>query len=229
MRVPSAVFKAAALRAYFDVGGNLVLRTFFVQLPFFVGTVVATGISDTTLAAHGVLMQLFFIMTFSLDGFAHTAESLAGYTYGAKLAQKLKQSAYYCALWAVVLAGATAFTYLALGGQFIALLTTSPEVIGVADQYLPWLVVAPFFCVGAFLFDGIFIGTTHIRQMRNSMVIAAIVWALTLWLTYSSLNYHAVWLAMCVFMLIRTVLLALHFPAIVQHASESPNSTSAHK
>lgn len=211
---PAHVWQRAAAVRLFDVSSNLILRTFFVQLPFFVGTVLATGLSDATLATHGVLMQLFFIMTYSLDGFAHTAESLTGYCYGARNAADLRRATVYCAIWASLFAFATGAAFLFGGDPFIHALTISPEVREMASEYLPWVALAPLFCVWAFLFDGIFIGTTHIREMRNAMMISALVWAAVLYVSYTALAYHAVWLAMNVFMLVRGILLLACYPRI---------------
>lgn len=203
----------AALRLV-SVSSNLILRTFFVQLPFLAGTQLATGLSDVTLAAHGILMQLFFFMTYSLDGFAHTAETLTGYSYGARDRRALRTASIYCAWWAFALALFTAIVFYLTGPLLIDTFTLSSEVRAFAYDYIPWLALAPLFCTWAFLFDGIFIGTTHIMEMRNAMLISALLWALLLWLTFPSYQYHAVWLAMNAFMLLRGILLGLAYPRI---------------
>ena len=215
------LWETSAVKALFHVSGNLVIRTFFVQLPFFVGTVVATRMGDLTLAAHGVLMQLFFVMTYSLDGFAHTAETLAGYAYGAKKQGALRKTTVYCAYWAMALACLTGAVFFFAGETIISWLTLSTDVRLTANQYLAWLALAPILCVWAFLFDGIFIGTTHIVEMRNAMFISALVWGLLLWGTYDTLDYHAVWLTMSVFMLTRSILLACYYPRIERGATNS--------
>ena len=216
------IWHAPAVRALFHVSGNLIIRTFFVQLPFFVGTVLATRLGEVTLAAHGVLMQLFFIMTYSLDGFAHTAETLAGFAYGAKQPHALRRTTVYSACWAAILAILTGFAFWAGGETFISWLTVSETVRTTAAAYLPWLAVAPVLCVWAFLFDGIFIGTTHIIEMRNAMITAALLWAALLWFSFDTLEYHAVWLTMSLFMLTRSLLLALYYPRIERDAAAAP-------
>lgn len=216
------LWRAAAVRALFHVSSNLIVRTFFVQLPFFVGTVVATRLGEVTLAAHGVLMQLFFIMTYSLDGFAHTAETLAGYAYGARAPSALRRTTLYCAYWAMALALLTGAIYWAGGELFVSWLTLSTEVRASAAMFLPWVALAPLLCVWAFLFDGIFIGTTHIVEMRNAMFVSALLWAVLLWLSLDALGYHAVWLTMSVFMLTRSILLALYYPRIERAAARQP-------
>jgi MATE family multidrug resistance protein len=205
----------------FHVGSNLIVRTFFVQLPFFFGTLLAAGLGDVTLALHGILMQLFFVMTYGIDGFAHTVETLAGYAYGARNQRDLRQACLYCAFWGVLLALAIAVAYYLLGPAFVTWLTTSIEVHRAAESVLPWLIIAPLLCVGAFLFDGIFIGTTHLVEMRNAMILSAVVWAGVLAMTYQPLGYHGVWLAMSVFMAVRTLMLWLYYPRIERHALES--------
>ncbi len=217
-QTPRGIWRDGALASMFHVSGNLVLRTFFVQLPFLAGTILATRLGDVTLAAHGVLMQLFFVMTYSLDGFAHTAETLAGFSYGARAKESLRRATVYCGWWALGLALVTGLTYLAAGDLFVALITTSPEVREMAAAYLPWLALAPLLCVWAFLFDGVFIGTTHIVEMRNAMLASTTLWAILLWLSFDLFGYHAVWLAMSVFMLARSGLLFLYYPRIERHA-----------
>ena len=213
------LWRKSAIRALFYVSGNLIIRTFFVQLPFFVGTVAATALGELTLAAHAVLMQLFFIMTYTLDGFAHTAETLAGYAFGGKNAQALRKTTLYSAGWALGLALMTAVVYWMAGAAFISWLTVNEAVRSTATDYLPWIVLSPLTCIAAFLLDGIFIGTTHIREMRNAMFASASLWALLLGLSYSALGYHAIWFTMSIFMLTRGLLLALYYPRIERAAS----------
>ncbi len=211
---PQQIWESDAVRALFHIGGNLIVRTFFVQLPFFVGTVMATRLGDITLAAHGVLMQLFFVMTYGLDGFAHTAETLTGYAYGRRAPQDLRNATRYCALWAVLIAAFTGLAFWLFGPNLIYMLTTSDAVRATAISYLPWLYISPLLCVWAFLFDGIFIGTTHIVEMRNAMILSALLWAASLSTLFELWAYHAVWLGMSVFMVTRSILLALYYPRI---------------
>ncbi|MFT7652572.1 MAG: MATE family multidrug resistance protein [Limisphaerales bacterium] len=201
-----------------DVSANLILRTFFVQLPFLAGTILATGLGTLPLAAHAILMQLFFVMTYALDGFAHTVETLAGYYYGAKDPKNLRAACIYSTLWAAGLAFLISAMLFLFGHNLVDMFTVAEEVRQYAYEYLPWLASVPIFCVWAFLLDGIFIGTTHIREMRNAMLFSAVLWGLLLWLTFPSYEYHAVWFSMNCFMLLRGLLLGLSYPRIEQAA-----------
>lgn len=211
---PPDLWRYDHTKALFNLSGNLILRTFCVQLPFLVGTKLATDIDTTTLALHGVLMQLFFIMTYGLDAFAYTAESLSGYGYGARRAEWVHAATRYCSIWALLIAVVTALFYALAGEQLVAWFTQAETVRAMAPTYLPWVAFAPLVCIWAFLLDGVFIGTTHISEMRNAMFAAVLLWAAALWLTFDSLAYHGVWLAMITFMLARGLLLALLYPRV---------------
>ena len=208
---PANVTDRQALRRLFDLSGNLILRTFFVNLPFFVNSLVAASMGDVLLAVNAVLMQLFFIAIYGIDGFAHTAETLTGYAYGAGRVAELRRATLLSLFWGFVVAGAMAAVY-ALGGQlFVDGLSTAGTVREAAGAYLHWVVLIPFACVGAFLFDGVFIGTTHIREMRNAMAASAVIWGIVLYFCLPIWQYHAIWLAMIAFMASRSLLLWAYY------------------
>ena len=210
----SRVLNRARLVSLFDVSTNLVLRTFCVQLPFFTFTALGSGLGDSTLAANAILMQMFFFMTYGLDGFAHSAEALAGYAFGAKAPDQLRSATVYTGIWAMGLAVVIALIYGVAAEPLIALFTTSDAVRETALVYAPWLAIAPLVCVWAFQFDGIYIGTTQTRELRNSMGIAVLIYAAVLWLVYDRWENHGLWLGMILFMLSRSLLLAWRYPRI---------------
>ena len=218
-RRPANVTDRQALVRLFDISSNLILRTFFVNLPFFVNSLVAASMGDVLLAVNAVLMQLFFIAIYGIDGFAHTAETLTGYAYGAGRAPELRRATVLSMFWGFVVAAAMALTYLLFGQAFVDGLTTASAVREAASDFLIWVVVIPFACVGAFLFDGVFIGTTYIREMRNAMAASALVWGIVLYVCLSIWHYHAVWIAMIAFMATRSLLLWGYYGRIEAGAS----------
>ena len=198
----------------FDVSGNLVVRSFFVQLPFFMVTLLGASLGETTLAANAILMQLFMLMAFAVDGFAHTAESLAGYAYGARNRRGLRQVSLYATLWALGLALLIALLIGLFGAEFIAAMSESAEVRDAAAEYLPWLILCPLLGIWAFLGDGIFIGTTHVRELRNCMFVAAGVFLVAAYGLLDPLGNHGLWVSFSLFMAVRGVLLGLLYPRI---------------
>jgi MATE family multidrug resistance protein len=211
---PKHIADRSELARLFDLSGNLVLRTLFVNIPFFVNSLVAAGMGDVLLALNAVLMQLFFIAIYGIDGFAHTAETLAGYTYGAGRADQLRRATVLCMFWGFVVAAVMALVYALFGQTFVEALSTAVEVRSESGSYLYWVAVIPLTCVGAFIFDGVFIGTTFIREMRNAMALSAAVWSAVLYLCLPVWHYHAIWVAMVAFMTVRSLLLWAYYPRL---------------
>lgn len=218
-RRPPALLDPAQLLGLFDLSFNLVLRTFFVQLPFFVFTVLAAGFGDVVLAANAVLMQFFFVMSYGLDGAAHTAETLAGHAYGAGDPASLRAATRYTLLWSLAMAGLFSLAYACLGGTAIDLLTQADSVRAAARDYLPWAIAAPLAGVLAFLFDGVFIGTTRVRVLRNTVFLATALYGLLIWQLKEPLGNHGLWLALLAFLLARGVLLSLCYPSLLRRTA----------
>jgi MATE family multidrug resistance protein len=200
----------------FGVSGNLIVRSFFVQFPFFVFTVVGAKLGDLVLAANAVVMQFFFIMAFGLDGFAHTVETLSGYAYGARNARGLRQAVVYSLEWACGLSVLIALTYWLAGPLLIGVLTVLPDVREAATNLLPWAIAAPVLSVLAFHMDGVYIGTTRTAELRNSMFFATCLFLMVLWAALDRLGNHGLWLALCVFLFSRGILLGARYPRIEQ-------------
>ena len=133
----------------------------------------------------------------------------------------------YTSIWAGIFALASSLLFYAAGEGFIALLTTLPEVRTEAAGYLIWLILLPLPAVWAFQFDGIFIGTTQIRRLRNAMFFSFLAYLAVVWLTQDALGNHGIWLAMLVFMGARAALLAAQYPAVARSVRSSGVSASA--
>ncbi len=215
----AALWTGRQARELFQVSGNLIVRSFFVQLPFFVFTVLGARFGDLVLAANAVLMQFFYLMAFGLDAFAHTAETLSGYAFGARNAPALRRAVRVSLIWAVGCAMLMAGAYGLLGGLLVDSLTTLADVRAAARGLLPWAVALPLLAVGAFHLDGVFIGTTRTAELRNSMFHATVLFGLTLLVALEPLGNHGLWLAMAVFLLSRTLLLAARYPRLERLAA----------
>ncbi len=197
----------AKLVALVGMSGNLVVRSFFVQLPFFVFTLIGATLGDLVLAANAIVMQIFMTMGFALDGPAQTAETLCGYAFGARDRRSFRAATRYTLIWSAGMALMLSLVIAVAGNTFIAWLTVLPELRQSAGSLLPWAVAGPLVAVWAFLLDGVYIGTTQTATLRNCMFAAALLYLLTIWLCIDSLGNLALWIAMMVFMASRGVLL----------------------
>lgn len=210
----SLLFDPQRWLALFGMSRDLFIRTLFVQLPFIANVVLATQLGTTVLAGNAILMQLFFVSTFALDGVAHAAESLAGYAVGRNDRLYFQQTLVYCALWATAFAALLSLTFAVFAGSFIDFMTTISTVSVSAKAHVGWLVVLPLIGVFAFLFDGLFIGAGATRELRNSMIIAAAVYGVIVTLTLPTYGNNALWLGMATFMAARSFLLARAYPKL---------------
>lgn len=217
--LPRDVFDRKRLMSLFEVSGNLIVRSLFVQLPFLLFAVFGARFGSIVLAANAVLMQLMMTMAFALDAFAHSAETLAGEAYGAEDARRLRDVTIKTGIWAAGFSLAIAVFYGIAGPHLIRLMTDQQELLSTALLYLPWVVAAPILSVVAFQLDGIFIGTTQTATLRNAMALSFACYAATTWLALPALGNHGIWLGMSVFFVVRSVLLLWRYPGIEKQLS----------
>ncbi|WAT00369.1 MATE family efflux transporter DinF [Rouxiella chamberiensis] len=190
------------LRKLIALNRDIMLRSLMVQLCFASLTIIGARLGSQTIAVNAVLMNLLTFTTFALDGFAYAVEAHSGQAFGAKDKVRLLQFWHAACRQAGLVALAFALVYAVAGEHIVNLLTSLPELRELADRYLGWQVVLPLAGVWCYLLDGMFIGATRGREMRNSMAIAAGGYALAL-LSLPVLGNHALWLAVTVFLAVR--------------------------
>ncbi|UXZ53531.1 MATE family efflux transporter [Halomonas sp. 7T] len=196
----------SAYSALFNVNANLFVRTLGLLFAMAFFTAQGARQGDTVLAANAVLLQFIMLTSYALDGFAHAAESLVGRAYGRRNWQEFANTVRATARFSFWTAAAAALVFAFGGNSLIALLTGLEEVRATAARYLPWMVVMPLLAVWSYLLDGVFIGTSAVREMRNSIFIGLAIYLPTWWLTLG-LGNHGLWLAFTLFTLARSAVL----------------------
>lgn len=200
----------SAYSALFNVNANLFVRTLGLLFAMAFFTAQGARQGDTVLAANAVLLQFIMLTSYALDGFAHAAESLVGRAFGRRDWQEFAATVRATAQFSFWTA-ATATLAFALGGNYlVAMLTGLAEVRATAASYLPWMIVMPLVAVWSYLLDGVFIGTTAVREMRNSIFIGLAVYLPTWWLS-QGLGNHGLWLAFTLFMFTRSAVLIVYY------------------
>ncbi len=208
----SRVRAVAAFRRLAAINGNLFLRTLFLISAFGWFTAHGARFGDVTLAANAVLLTFLTIASYALDGFAHAAETLVGQSVGRR-----NESDYRSAIFASTkLAGLVGVLFtlvFVIGGSLlIAALTGLADVQVEAGRYLLWAAAVPIVGVWAYQLDGIYLGATSTRAMRDTMVVSFIVylglslWAMSMW------GNHGLWAAFLFFFAIRGIALAALWP-----------------
>ncbi len=210
----SMLLEAAALARFFGVSTNIMLRSLCLQVVLFSFAALGARQGDVVLAANAVLMQFVSVLAFGLDGVAHAAEALAGAAWGARDRVVLARAVRFTLLWAGLFALVFALFFGVAGNLLVALLTDIEPVRLAAADYLGWVVVMSLVGVWAYQYDGIYIGTTRTREMRNYMVVALLVFVLAAWLLIPRFGNHGLWLAYTLFLASRGLTLALAWPRL---------------
>lgn len=203
-----AIWDATALREFFSVNSDIFVRTICLVFAFGFFTSKSASIDPLTLAANQILLQYFHLMAYGVDGFAYAAESLVGRFLGANDRARLKEAIRWLFRWGVGLGLVFAALYLLAGEPLLRLFTDQVPVIQTAQPYLGWMSLISVLGAIAFIWDGIYIGATATRPMRNTMLLATLgVFLPVFYLVFPSWQNHGLWLAMTVFMGVRSLFL----------------------
>ena len=194
------------LLRYFHVGKYLLIRTLLLQAVTLSFIRYGGLIGVTTLAANSLLMQLFTLFSYFMDGLAYAAEALVGEAIGARAYRRLGDTVSLVLRTGAVTALTVSLLYLAIPHPFLTLLTDKEEVLRRALDYSYWMGAVPLVSFGAFLWDGILIGATDSRTMGLAMIFAALTFFLVAQLTLVPFGVHGLWLAFLSYLLVRSLL-----------------------
>ncbi len=214
----------AAYASFFSVNANLFIRT--MALMFTLGFVTAQGarLGGLVLAANAVLMNFQNLASFGLDGLAHAAEALVGRAIGQKRRDALQEAVRLTLRWSLVFSLGFTALYLVAGRPIIFLLTDLPDVREAAVRYLPWIIASPFVSVWCFLYDGVYVGATRAREMRNIMLASTLFVFLPAWYFLQPLGNHGLWLAFLLFMASRGIGMHIGYRTrLLPHVPEDPS------
>jgi len=199
------------------VNGDIMLRSVLLQGAFISFVFLGARFGDVTLAANQVLLQFLEITAFALDGFAFAAESLVGQAVGRGLRAEAHRAAWLTSQWggagALLLGG----LFLTMGPHLIDLMTTEPLVRVAARGWLPWVALMPVLGIACWMLDGIFIGATRTRDMRNAMVLTMLIYGPALVILPGLMGNSGLWLALNLLMVVRGVTLGWLYPRIGQN------------
>ncbi|MGR3616468.1 MAG: MATE family efflux transporter [Paracoccaceae bacterium] len=213
------VFDVVRLKHMALVNTDILIRSLLLEAVFVSFLFFGSGFGDVALAANQVLLQFLMITAYAMDGFAFAAETLVGQEFGARKKSTLRRSAWLTSFWGLVVVCVLAILFAFGGGWIIDLMATSPEVREVARIYLPYMVAAPLLGWSAWMLDGIFIGATATRDMRNMMLISAVIYFLAAALLLPMFGNHGLWLALLISFVARGISLATRYPALEARAA----------
>lgn len=199
---------------FFRVNSDIFLRTMLLIAVTTFFTSSSAKMGNTTLAANALLMQMFTLFSYIMDGFAYSAEALTGRFIGAKRYDVLSKLIKYLFLWGIILAILFTCIYGFFTDEILQLLTNKVDVITACKEYQVWVLLIPLVGFSAFLWDGVFIGATASKQMRNSMFVAAACFFLIYYSLYSNWQNNALWFAFIFYLGMRGVMQAFLYRKI---------------
>jgi multidrug resistance protein, MATE family len=208
----AALFDRAKLVRMLTVNRDIMIRTAALITAFLFFTAQGARSGDATLAANAVLNNFLLVSAFFLDGLANAAEQLCGRAYGARDRTAFSAAVRLVILWGFGFALAVTAAFALFGPWLIHAMTASEDVRQNAQHYLWFVVVSPLLAVFAFAYDGIFIGATWARDMRNLMVLSLLIFLVT-WFGLRAFGNAGLWTALLVLYAARGGLQALRYPA----------------
>ena len=205
---------------------NIFIRTFCLIFAFAYFTSVATKFGSTILAVNAVLFQFIHFLSFGLDGFAQTAETLVGSALSAKNRIAYKLAVKTVTQWSIIIGFLYSIIYYFLGPILIDLLTDLPEVRSLSKEFLIWMIFFPIVAVWPYLLDGIFIGAMRSTDMRNGMLFSLAIFLGSINFLVENYGYNGSWVALYLFMLSRGITLMIKYPQISKNLKVVPISNT---
>jgi len=219
--VVKKVLDLEPLKRFFSINFDIFIRTLTLIFAFSFFTAVSADLGTNILAANTILLQLWMILSYGVDGFAFAAESLVGKYMGAGDREKLTKTVKNSFYWGLGLGLILSVIYFFFDREILFLYTDKVDIVNLASVYFIWTLIAPISNSICYIWDGVFIGATATKPMRNSVIISLFVFFLPIYfLTIDSLVNDALWLAMIIFMLARGVSLTLYAPKYIFKADK---------
>lgn len=189
---------------------NLFIRTVCLTFAFAFFYSMSSKAGPIVLAANVILLQFLNWMSYGIDGFAFASESLVGRFYGARNSQYFKSTIYLSFVWAFALALIYSTVFFIFGRHLINIFTNDIQVQTYAVSSINWLAIMPIVAFVCYIWDGIYIGLTAGKQMRDTMLIALVIY-FAVYYFLSSIGEYAIWYAFIIFLIARGVLMTLYW------------------
>ena len=197
---------------------DIFLRTLCLVAVTLFFTSAGASQGEVILAVNTLLMQLFTLFSYVMDGFAYAGEALSGRYIGARNRKAFTNTTRHLFMWGGWLVILFTLIYALGGNAFLGLLTNDKNVIAAADTYFYWALAIPAAGVAAFVWDGIFIGATATRGMLMSMAAAAVSFFMIYYGLRPALGNHALWLAFLVYLSMRGIVQTLLSRKVIERS-----------
>ncbi len=197
------------IKEFFKVNGDLFVRAFSLNILYVFFTVFAARYGDVNLAVASVMMKMFMLYSYFLDGFAFAGEALSGRFIGEKNAPMLRRTVRIVFFWVAVITVLSTVAYAVFPRPMLRLVTNDPQVLAGCEPYLFWLLLMPLLSCVAFTWDGIFVGATASVDLRNSVCISAVLFFAAYYISAPAIGCQSIYLAYFVHLAFRVLYMCL--------------------
>lgn len=208
---PSAFFDTSGYGAYLRTGRDLFLRTAMLGSVTLFFTSASSSMGEITVAANALLMQLFTLFSYFMDGFAYAGEALTGRYIGASQPKELRLMIGRLFRLGAIVSLVVTVLYLIFPSAMLSLLSDKREVVDHALEFAVWAGIVPIVSFAAFLWDGFFVGATASRPMRRAMSVAFVMFFVSFFSFRGLLGETALWLAFILYLLSRSLIQTIQY------------------
>ncbi|MGA9253308.1 MAG: MATE family efflux transporter [Roseobacter sp.] len=212
------IFNRAKLVRMALLNTDILLRSAMLMIIFSSFVFLGARFGDVTLAANEVLIQFMYITAYAMDGFAFAAETLIARAVGRGDKGRVRRSAIVTSIWGAAICVTMSLAFALAGPWIIGVMAKDPDVQSTARDFLPYMVIAPLVGCAAWMLDGIFIGATRSRDMRNMMALSFVIYWVAILILLPWLGNHGLWMAVLISFIARGVTLGLRYPALERQA-----------
>ena len=208
------VFDRVRLKRMLLVNTDILIRSLLLMGIFVSFLFIGADFSDKTLAANQILLQFIEITAYALDGFAFAAETLVGQAVGAASVARLRRGVWLASIWSAAGAVLMTVVFAIWGGSIVDLMAKAPEVRAEARVYLPYMLAVPALGVASWVLDGVFIGATRTRDMRNMAALSTGAFVVSALVLVPTLGNHGLWIAFLGSFVARALTLGWKYPGL---------------
>jgi len=208
------IFKLDKLKNIFNINFNIFIRTILLTFSFLWFTYLGSQIGEDFIAANAILINLVFLSAFILDAYAFSTEGMVGYSLGKKDLNLfkiiLKNSFILSSLTGLIIS----IIYFFINEWAINLMSDIAEIRSLSSTFAIWLVIIPFISSFCYQFDGIFIGVSQTRELRNAMIFSVTIYLIISIILSNFYSNTGIWISLCIFMILRALSLFYYMDKI---------------
>ena len=209
------VFNVKKIQSIFNINFNIFIRTILLTFSFLYFTYLGNSISEDVVAANTILLNLTMLSAFILDAYAFSTEGVVGYSIGAKDKKLLKSVIKNSFILSAASSLIICVIFLIGKNSFIEMMTDIPDIREISFAYSNWVVIIPFISSFCFQFDGIFVGASQTKELRNAMIISVGIYVLSSFYLLANFGNTGLWISLCIFFIARALTLFVYLGKII--------------